>query len=420
MTPRSTTRSHRWVALFTAACALVGAACGDDDSSAEPEDSGPTAAASTGTTAPSAADAGSAASTADASSSSSPSLARAQAGVDAALAPITFKAPGPQFDATADVADDRVTFISVGLNFPYSRSIKSGIEAGAALVGASVDSVDANGDPSTAARQVQTAVSQGSSGIVIQGFPSGLLAEPLRQAKAEGVPVVMVDEFEQGAPTPEQADLGVVGNATQCFACGGKLMAQIAYLLHGDDLNGFFVGSTEFVVGKSEQDAFQAELAELCPDCTMKYSDIGVARWAIEMNPTTASALADQSINAVFPLWDAFLPFMLPAITATQSNDRVSVVTYDATADGLQALQAGAPMYSNMGGSALLTGWYAFDQLLRSWNDQPPAPDSVLPVRLFTVESVQGLDLSVEGADQIKWFGDLDLEAEFKALWGIE
>jgi ribose transport system substrate-binding protein len=418
MTPRSTTRSHRWVALFAAASALVGVACGSDESRAK--DSGPTASAGTGTPAPSTADAGSSPSTADAGSSPSAAAQRAQAGVDAASAPITFKAPGPQFDATADVAGKRVTFISVGLNFPYSRSIKSGIEAGAALLGASVDAVDANFDPSNAARQVQTAVSQGTSGIVIQGFASGLLAEPLRQAKEAGVPVVMVDEFEQGPPTPEQQNLGVVGNATQCFACGGKLMADIAYLLHGDDLNGYFVGSTEFVVGKSEQDAYKAELAELCPDCAMKYSDIGVARWATDMNPTTASALADKQINTVIPLWDAFLPFMLPAITATQSTDRVSVVTVDATADGLQALQSGPPMDANIGGSALLTGWYAFDQILRSWNGQPPAPDSVLSMRLFTAETVKGLDLSVEGPGQIKWFGDLDLDAEFSALWGVE
>lgn len=402
MRPHSSTRSHRWIALLTAACVFVGAACGSDD-----DESG----AESGSSAPS---------TADDGSSPSAAAERAQAGVDEASAPITWKAPGPPFDANADAAGDRITFISVGLEFPYSRSMQSGIEAGAALLDVSVDSVDAKGDPSTAARQVQTAVGQGTSGIVIQGFPSGLLAEPLRQAKAKGVPVVMVDEYEQGAPTPEQEELGVVGNATQCFACAGKLMAQVAYLLHGEDVNGFFIGSTEFVVGKSEQDAFTAELEELCPDCKMKYSDIGVARWATEMNPTTASALADRSINTVIPLWDAFLPFTLPAITATQSTDRVSVLTVDATADGLQALQDGAPMHTNIGGSALLTGWYAFDQLLRSWNDQAPAPDSVLPMRLFSVESVQDLDLSVEGADQITWFGDVDLEAEFQALWGIE
>jgi hypothetical protein len=50
-------------------------------------------------------------------------------------------------------------------------------------------------------------------------------------------------------------------------------------------------------------------------------------------------------------------------------------------------------------------------------NDAKPVANEEIPLRVFTEDNVQALDLE---ADQSKWFGDADYQGEYMKLWGVE
>lgn len=354
-------------------------------------------------------------------SSTSEVADEARAVLDESSAKLEWFEPGAPFSAEKDVEGATILFVTVQLNTPFTQHILTGLEKGAALVGASVTPADSLGNPAEAARQVAQGVSQGVDGIVIQGIPSAAISAELKSAKDAGIPIVMLfDEPDTGTPSAEQADVGVVGNVEICWSCEGTLMAAAAVAEKGEDVNSVFIGAEELTSVRKQEKGYSDELARLCSECKSEVVYVPVAQWSTGIQGAVTTALSDQDVNVVAPVYDLMIPAAQAAMAAAQAQDRAILISGDATITGVAAMGKDPVVRFMAGAPSEWAGWLAIDQWLRNVNGLEPAADSVIPVRALTKDTIEeeNFDLS-DGANETEWFTDIDFEEQFRALWGL-
>lgn len=72
------------------------------------------------------------------------------------------------------------------------------------------------------------------------------------------------------------------------------------------------------------------------------------------------------------------------------------------------------------GFSVRAISWYMADQALRMATGNPAAQDVDFPyIRLFTRENVKDLQLTQGAQSDGSWYGAENIDADFRALWGI-
>lgn len=353
-------------------------------------------------------------------SSDSDVAKEARAVLEKSSAKLEWFDPGPSFSAQpADGA--KILFVTVQLNTPFTQHILTGLEKGAALVGATVTPADSLGNPAEAARQVAQGVSQKVDGIVIQGIPSAAISAELKSAKDAGIPVVMLfDQPDTGTPSPEQAEVGVVGNVEICWSCEGTLMAAAAVAEKGEDVNSVFIGAEELTSVIKQQKGYTDELTRLCADCKSEVVYVPVAQWSTGIQGAVTTALSDTAVNVVAPVYDLMIPAAQAAMAAAQAQDRAILISGDATITGVAAMAKDPSVRFMSGAPSEWAGWLAIDQWLRSVNGEEAAADSVIPVRALTKDTIEdeGFDVS-DGANETEWFTDIDFEQQFRTLWGL-
>jgi ABC-type sugar transport system substrate-binding protein len=264
-------------------------------------------------------------------------------------------------------------------------------------------------------------VSQKVDGIVIQGIPSAAISAELKGAKDAGIPVVMLfDQPDTGTPSPEQADVGVVGNVEICWSCEGKLMAAAAVAEKGEDVNSVFISAEELTSAVKQEKGYSEELASLCDSCTNETTYVPVAQWSTGIQGAVTTALSNPKVNVVAPVYDLMIPAAQAAMAAAQAQSRAILLSGDATITGVAAMAKDPSVKFMAGAPSEWAGWLAIDQWLRSENGQEPAADSVIPVRALTKQTIEDEDFDLsDGADETKWFTDINFEEQFSTLWGI-
>ncbi len=331
--------------------------------------------------------------------------------------PVTFTAPGPKFEVGDSLKGKTIYVVANGLNFPFVQAIVGALEDGAELTGAKIVAVDGAGDAAKAAKLVEQGVGRDVDAIVIQSFPAEQLTAALKTAKAADIPVIELSGRDPQLPPASIADVGVGAIASFCYTCAGEQMAQFAVADSGGDVNAVLFDVPEIGVSKLERAGFESELKKLCPDCTVKVVDAPLAGWNKDLPSLTTSVLQrDPSVNYLVPLYDSMISIMEPAIATAQAED-VKVVSYNATQPALQMLADGKLVAGDVGGMNAWLGWAAMDQIARLASDNPPAEDTQIPHRIFTAENIDSIDLS---KPETTWYGDLDLSAEYGALWGVK
>jgi ribose transport system substrate-binding protein len=231
---------------------------------------------------------------------------------------------------------------------------------------------------------------------------------------------MLFDEPDTGTPSPAQAAVGVVGNVEICWACEGKLMAAAAVADKGEKVNSVFIGAAELTSAVKQERGYTDELKSLCAKCSAKVTHVPVAQWSTGLQAAVSTALSDPKVNVVAPVYDLMIPPAQAAFAAAQAQDRAILVSGDATITGVAAMAKDPTVKFMAGAPSEWAGWLAIDQWLRSENGQKPAPDSVIPVRALTKQTIkdENFDLS-DGADETKWFTDVDFKQQFSALWGL-
>jgi ABC-type sugar transport system substrate-binding protein len=352
------------------------------------------------------------------SSSNASAKAQATAALDGSTKSVQFSGLGPAFKAKNNLQGKTIYYIAVGLSFPFNQQQLKAYNTAAALFGVKVLAEDTGGSTVVASRQIEEAVSRGAVALVLSGVETSAVSAAINDAKAKHVMIIVSGDAETALRDPSIQPVGVYGNATASYTQAGQMMAEIAVAKLGD-VHAVFITSSDQSHSKDEYGGFKTELNKLCPTtCSVSATDVPLANWASGVGPATTTAVSNPKINVLAILYDAELPYALPALKAANADGRVSVVTYNATLPGLQALATGKPVIGDPGASETWLGWQIFDQTLRALNGLPPATGT-LPNRAFTTSVARTLPLTPAAANTAVWYTDANMKASYSKLWGL-
>lgn len=378
------------VLLAALAAGAFAAGCGDDDSS----DSGSDTTAASGV----------------------PADAKAQLSADQ---DVTTEGPDlPAFDVGSKLDGKSVFFISTGLNFPFSQNLLKGVKDSAAKLGMSVRVADAQGDPAKASALIDRAVGEKSSAIILQGTDPTAVQAALDKAEAAKVPVVSAAALEAGLSADELAGLHVGANATYDVVEAGQRAARFVAVDSDCDADVGMIGSSTFRTSDTEIDAFEKELKSLCPDAKTRKEDSPLPQWSTTLGSLGKSMVtANPKMNYIFPLYDAMVITLKPALIAAGAGDRVKIVSYNANLPDIKAIATKTdPEVANVGGPTEWLGWASMDQVARLLSGEEAVQAVKVPLRTFTRENVDDVDTS---KPEYTWYGPFDFRGFYGELWGV-
>jgi ribose transport system substrate-binding protein len=287
------------------------------------------------------------------------------------------------------------------------------MKAAADKVGLKIVALDAKGDPTVGSRQIEQGISLKVAGIAIANFPSSLLAAPIKDAKAAGIPVFDLFDGDPSLPSADQAGIGVVANATFCYSCAGKQLAAIAVSQSKGKVNAAVINSPDVTAATLEANAFKSELATLCPSCTAKIYGVPLAQWGAQLPSTATSAVQDPKVNFIVPVFSGMGDIMQPNLLAANVEGRVSEISYSATTASLQALQKKQLVTAVLDAPEAWMGWAVMDQVFRVLSGESAVADEKVPNRAFTEANVSDANPTAPN------YGSADFQSGYLKLWGL-
>lgn len=329
--------------------------------------------------------------------------------------PITEPPSVPAFDA-AKAKGKSVWFVSFALAIPYSQQVWRGVQHGAEALGMESHSFDGKFSPAQVARGVDLALQDKADAIIVHALPPDVVAPALAKAEDAGVPVISAEIQDPGPPLPQVPE-SVDAIAGHSYSIPAGLMAAKVVADSGGDANVLFLSASDIGPGSGQgKDAFVAKMKELCPDCEVKVEDSPVAQWAGLTKSVPSMLRANPDVNYLVPIFDGMVVNILPGIRSAGAEDRVKVVSGDATQSVLEAMKSDDVVIGDVGQPNVWTGVGIIDQTARVLAGEEPLEDIGVQYRLFTDENVNDIDL---GGDVSSWFGDVDFLSEYKEIWGV-
>ena len=350
------------------------------------------------------------------SGSGSANVSQAQQLVKQEEAPqSSWKPAGQPFNASS-LKGKTMWYLSVNLSIPFEQYMVQGMKEGGGAVGVNTVGFDAQSSVAQMTRGIEEAIQAKAGVIFIDGFPANLVAPAIAQAKAAGIPVLTANSQGPGPLLPGAPD-GVVGVATHPFADPGRIEADWIVADSKGNANIIYLRSSDVpVITDLEKNAFVSEINKLCSTCKLQVVDVPTSQWNQLTTKTASLIRANPNVNYFVPDFDGEVIFMVPGVTSANAQDKVKIVSFNATPSVMQNLKNHYVVAAETGGPNLLQGWAFADQGMRVMAGQQPLQDLNIPTRLFDASNIDSIDLS---AQESEWYGVGDYKAKYKAQWGV-
>jgi ribose transport system substrate-binding protein len=330
---------------------------------------------------------------------------------------VKWRGPGSPIKVGSKLRGKTVFYITNVIGSEFSQGLLRGIRQAVGLVGLKLVVTDARGDPATAGRLIQQAIGRHANVIVVSGVASNQITAPLKAAKKAGIPVVEVEEGDPRIPPASERALGVFGQVSASFSSAGKTLAALAVANSGDSANVIVLDVPGIGINVPYMAAFRSTMRKLCPSCKYEVVHVLVSNFVTQLRGQTTNAIqSNPSANYVMPLFDLFIPYVLPAVAQLNAQNRVKVASWDAVLESMKAVQSGQMIAD--GGSPL--GWYGWaiiDQSVRALLHTAPVADEHIPIRLFTTKTAKKLKMTHSA--NASWYGKANYVAGYKKLWGF-
>jgi ribose transport system substrate-binding protein len=352
---KSGPRTRRHIALAGALCAaaLLASGCSSSSTHATANVSGSKSAYSV--------------TSAGSSNATSDCVSRARAKVAAQLGPINQPFPTNPSDASV-LRGKTVWLIEYSGSNPILLTLAKGVEQAALVIGASVKTYDGKSTPSGYNAGIQTAVSQGAGGIVIENIDPSLVPGALNEAAAAHIPVI--DSF---GPAPDAPyPLGLVGHMTSDPAAIAS--AQVDYALAHNGCKGRILYAA--IQGLEVEDrlvaAAQAEVKALCPQsCSFQSVASSGAKLQTDLPQQVESAIQrNSSISYVVAGSDSLVPLIAAALK-TAGHTTTHVVGLNGS--NVAAMKSGQMPYENADVGYIpneAQGWFMVNALIEAAHGQ--------------------------------------------------
>lgn len=328
--------------------------------------------------------------------------------------PTVFQPPGPAFDASR--AKGKTVWGVFILSIPFAQINKAGYEAGLKAAGVKLVAFDGKGQVQETSRGIEQGVGQRADLILAETLPAKLFSSDLAKAKSVGIPVLWVENQDPGARSPDEPK-AVLGGIDQCHRCVGRIMSDFTIADSGGKGKAVIVWSPDIPgIGVPQLKGIKEEFQRLAPNMKVDVKGVPIARWDSGLPTLTQTLVRDPDVKYLLPFYDGMVLFMLPSVHAAGAQDRVKIVTFNASPSVLESLKKGDVVAANIGANPEQFGWAFADQTLRVLSGVKPLSDPKLPIRLFTKANINTIDLK---APQQTWYGNVDFKSGYKKLWGV-
>jgi ribose transport system substrate-binding protein len=253
-------------------------------------------------------------------------------------------------------------------------------------------------------------------GILSAGIPSPLVEGPLKEAAADGIPVVSMaannEPGEVGANFkgglyaevgPNQEEMGAMSGNYIVAESGGEAIYGV-------------LNDTTYPVLQVRIAGFKSAI-EKCESCEDKGEiNVPVAEIAQKLAPASLQFFrANPDLNYLFGSYDGGNVFASQAVRQS-GNSEIKIVGQDGSAPNLDMIREGGPEVASAAYSLELIGWAAVDQLNRAFDGEAPAPEWMpenggIQLRLIVKENAPKSG---------PYVGDFEFEENFRELWGIK
>ncbi len=298
----------RWLLALLAIVALgfVAAGCGGDD---ENDNSGAT----------------------DASDAASVDLEATQEQVEQAYQGTYTEPPG---DANPPVEGKTVWILSCGEQIPTCALLTGAMERAAETLGWETNLFDGEGIPANYTKGIRNAVAAGADGILPVSYDCPLVKQALTQAQKAGVESVPIlgwdcDEVEPDGEALYSAQISFgdrYENQEEMYRQSGRDIAAWVISQTEGAANTLAFTSDEFYTLAFQQEAFEENYLELCPNCPIEKFPYQATDYGTPLQQKVASALVQHpDANAMYGVP---IPTAGPAAALQESGrtDEVAVI----------------------------------------------------------------------------------------------
>jgi ribose transport system substrate-binding protein len=355
-----------------------------------------------------------------AGASASPSakqLSAIKADLKAAAGVPSWKAGGAPFSASG--LGGKTAFLLGTPTNQFAESFITGVTEGFKSVGMSVTvGGSANQVTSQEVQDLENAVHAHVSVIILLAVTPSSIATGLQAAKAAGIPVIETFIGNPALPSAGDQALGVYADATYPYSRTGQLAAEWEIAQTGGKVNSV----VQQFAGQPPSDAtaagWNAALKQYCPStCSSSDDNVTFGAQTVQQIQSGAQVAAQNpQVNAIFPVYDYQMAYMLPELAAASASNRIDLLSENADLAQMQELEQGTSVKVDVGNPVEWDGWAAVDEALRALKGLPAVKDEQLPVRMFDTGNIKSIDLT---ANPATWYGGAGYQADYKKLWGV-
>lgn len=229
-------------------------------------------------------------------------------------------------------ASELVVGVSIStLNNPFFVSLDEGIAELANEKGAKVKSVDAQNDTAKQTNDIDDLIQQQVDILLINPVDSSAITPAVESANAAGIPVITIDRSSDGG---EVLTLVASDNAE-----GGEMAAEYILEISGENVKTVQLEGVPGASAARERGRGFTAIAEESLDLI----DTQTANFDRAEGLTVMENMlqANPDIEAVFAQNDEMALGAIEAIEAAGLADKIQVVGFDGTEDGIKAVEEG-------------------------------------------------------------------------------
>jgi len=266
------------------------------------------------------------------------------------------------------------------LSTEFSANLAKGVEDAAKERGVEVIVNDGQGDPSKQNQQVDTFIAQEVDAIIIQPLDTEASSPAIEKAKEAGIPIININSVTTAEPDAfvgsrdeESAELAIDFIAEQIGGKGNIVM------MHGRAGQSAEIKRTNGAVEQLKKHPEMSIIAEQTADWDREKGLTLMQNWL---------QAHKGKINAVFAQNDEMGLGALKAVEEAGLQDDIIVVSVDAIADALQAVndeRLNATVFQN----AIGQGEGSIDTALKIINGEDYEKEVFIPFELVTKDNIE-------------------------------
>ena len=319
-------------------------------------------------------------------------------------------------------APDGLKIAYVQCAVPVCEAIRAGIEEAATAIGASLEVFTTQDTADTVQAAFQSAIQSDPDMVLASGNPREWFEDELAQLNDADVPVVV-----WSVPEPYRAD-GFAANLVtgDDYWFNGVLMADYVAVHTEGDANVLFLNIPQFPVLGIEQQGFEEEFAEVCPDCKLTELEFTVEQLLAgeHISAAVSELQKDDGINFIVTGFGDMLLGMPDALSGAGFD--VPAISQAGTPLNRQLIADGTMQVADVALPTSFLGWRAVDAGLRAIAGQDSGTFTQPPYADFDGHpdiAISGVPQRVIEADDIDdptvpWVGVEGYQDAFSALWG--